>query len=87
MFVTAELPVGEVTSPVVPATALVRHNQDESVFAVVDGHLEERVVQLGPKVGDLRGRRGRREEGGAGRRLAPARRGRRRADRIARERG
>jgi membrane fusion protein (multidrug efflux system) len=53
MFVTAELPVGQVTSPVVPATALVRHNQDESVFAVVDGHLEERVVQLGPKVGDL----------------------------------
>ncbi len=53
MFVTAELPVGEVTSPVVPATALVKHNQDQSVFAVVDGHLEERVVQLGPKVGDL----------------------------------
>ena len=53
MFVTAELPVGEVTSAVVPATALVRHNQDESLFAVVDGHLEERIVQLGPKVGDL----------------------------------
>ncbi len=53
MFVTAELPVGEITSPVVPAAALVRHNQDQSLFAVVDGHLEERVVQLGPKVGDL----------------------------------
>ena len=53
MFVTAELPVGEVTAPVVPATALVRHNQDESLFAVVDGRLEERVVQLGPRVGDL----------------------------------
>jgi len=53
MFVTAELPVGEVTSAVVPATALVRHKADQSVFAVVDGHLEERVVQLGPKVGEL----------------------------------
>jgi membrane fusion protein (multidrug efflux system) len=53
MFVTAELPVGEVTAPVVPATALVRHNQDDRLFAVIDGHLEERVVQLGPKVGDL----------------------------------
>jgi membrane fusion protein (multidrug efflux system) len=53
MFVTAELPVGEVTSAVVPAAALIRHNQDQSLFAVVDGHLEERVVQLGPKVGDL----------------------------------
>jgi membrane fusion protein (multidrug efflux system) len=53
MFVTAEIPVGEVTAAVVPATALVQHNQDQSLFAVVDGHLEERVVQLGPKVGDL----------------------------------
>jgi membrane fusion protein (multidrug efflux system) len=53
MFVTAELPIGEVTSPVVPATALVRHDDTQSLFAVVDGHLEERVVQLGPKVGDL----------------------------------
>jgi membrane fusion protein (multidrug efflux system) len=53
MFVTAQLPVGEVTAPVVPATALVAHMQDQSVFAVVDGHLEERVVQLGPKVGEL----------------------------------
>jgi membrane fusion protein (multidrug efflux system) len=53
MFVTAELPIGEVVSPVVPANALVRRNQDESVYAVVDGHLEERVVQLGPKVGEL----------------------------------
>jgi membrane fusion protein, multidrug efflux system len=53
MFVTAELPVGEVTLPVVPAKALVAHNADQTLFAVVDGHLEERVVQLGPKVGDV----------------------------------
>jgi membrane fusion protein (multidrug efflux system) len=53
MFVTAELPVGEVTLPVVPAKSLVAHNADQTLFAVVDGHLEERVVQLGPKVGEL----------------------------------
>jgi membrane fusion protein, multidrug efflux system len=53
MFVTAELPVGEVTSPVVPARALVHHDENDSVFVVVDGHLVERVVQLGPKVKDL----------------------------------
>ncbi len=52
MFVTAELPVGQVTLPVVPAKAIVSHNDVENVFAVVDGHLEERVVQLGPKTGD-----------------------------------
>ena len=39
--------------PVVPAKALVAHNADQTLFAVVDGHLEERVVQLGPKVGDV----------------------------------
>ncbi len=53
MFVTAHLPVGTVTLPVVPTRSLVRHADNDSVFAVVDGHLEERVVQLGPKVGDL----------------------------------
>jgi membrane fusion protein (multidrug efflux system) len=53
MFVTAHLPVGTVTVPVVPAKALVRHGDNDTVFAVVDGHLEERVVQLGPKVGEL----------------------------------
>ena len=53
MFVTAELPVGEVTLPVVPAQAIVSHNEVENVFAVVDGHLEERVVQVGPRAGNL----------------------------------
>ncbi len=53
MFVTAKLPVGEVTSPVVPVQALAHHSENETVFVVVDGHLEERVVQLGPKVGEL----------------------------------
>jgi membrane fusion protein, multidrug efflux system len=53
MFVTAELPVGQVTLPVVPAKAIVHHEENESVFAVVEGHLEERIVQLGATVGDL----------------------------------
>jgi membrane fusion protein, multidrug efflux system len=53
MFVTAQLPIGMVKMPVVPANALVYHNDNESLFAVVDGHLEERVVQLGPKAGEL----------------------------------
>jgi membrane fusion protein (multidrug efflux system) len=53
MFVTAKLPVGKVQSAVVPARAIVRKDETDSVFVVVDGHLEERIVQLGPKVGDL----------------------------------
>src|SRR3984957_18555773 len=32
MFVTAELPVGEVTLPVVPAKSLVAHNADQTLF-------------------------------------------------------
>lgn len=53
MFVTAQLPIGVVKMPVVPADALVHRADNDSVFAVVDGHLEERVVQLGPKLGTL----------------------------------
>ncbi len=86
MFVTAQLPIGEVTSPVVPAKALVHHDENDSVFVVVDGHLVERVVQLGPKSGGPRGGRRRREEGRAGGRLPPSRRGRRHANRVAEKR-
>jgi membrane fusion protein, multidrug efflux system len=53
MFVTAALPVGMATLPVVPVKALVHHDQNDSVFEVVDRHLVERVVQLGPKAGDV----------------------------------
>jgi membrane fusion protein (multidrug efflux system) len=53
MFVTAEVPIGQVTLPVVPAKAIVHHEENESVFAVVEGHLQERIVQLGATVGDL----------------------------------
>jgi membrane fusion protein (multidrug efflux system) len=53
MFVTAQLPVGEVTLPVVPQKAVVDRDGNDTLFTVVDGRLEMRVVQLGPKVGDL----------------------------------
>jgi membrane fusion protein (multidrug efflux system) len=46
MFVTAKLPVGEVVLP-------VHHDENDTLFAVVDGHLQERVLQLGPKVGEV----------------------------------
>jgi membrane fusion protein, multidrug efflux system len=53
MFVTAQLPIGEQTLPLVPLKALIERNDNDNLFAVVDGHLEERVVQLGPKMGDF----------------------------------
>lgn len=53
MFVAAQLPIGEETLPVVPQSALVTRDETRSVFVVVDGHLVERVVQLGPKVDDV----------------------------------
>ena len=53
MFVAAQLPIGEETRPVVPQRALVTRDEVSSVFVVIDGHLVERVVQLGPKVDDL----------------------------------
>lgn len=53
MFVAAQLPVGEETLPVIPQRALVARDEARSVFVVVDGHLVERMVQLGSKVDDL----------------------------------
>jgi membrane fusion protein (multidrug efflux system) len=55
MFVTADLPAGQVTLPVVPVKSLIHHDENDSVLVVVDGHLVERVVQLGPTTGDLVG--------------------------------
>jgi membrane fusion protein (multidrug efflux system) len=55
MFVTAQLPVGEVVMPVVPAAAIIHHDESDTIFVVVDGHLEERAIELGPKAGELRG--------------------------------
>ncbi len=51
MFVQAELEVGQAPLPVAPATAVVKRGQTWRAFAAVNGHLEERVVQLGASPG------------------------------------
>jgi RND family efflux transporter MFP subunit len=53
MFVTAHLPVGEEVLPVLPPSALLRVEANDTVFAVVAGHLEQRVVQRGTIAGDM----------------------------------
>jgi membrane fusion protein, multidrug efflux system len=46
MFVTANIEVGQRQLPVVPRAALHRAGATWRIFAVVDGALEERIVQL-----------------------------------------
>jgi len=53
MFVTAHLRVGEETVPVVPKKAIVRVDTSDTVFVVVAGRLEQRVIQSGQAVGDF----------------------------------
>jgi membrane fusion protein (multidrug efflux system) len=50
MFVTAHLPIGETTLPVVPKEAVVPTEPAPSVFVVQDGRVQQRVVQLGASV-------------------------------------
>lgn len=52
MFATCRLPVGETTLPVVPAAALGGTTTSPRVFVVHDRRIEERVVQLGERLGD-----------------------------------
>jgi membrane fusion protein (multidrug efflux system) len=52
MFVTAHLPIGTQSEPVIPRAALVNTDDAQSVFAVVNHHLEQRVVQTGAPLGD-----------------------------------
>ncbi len=52
MFVTADITVGEVMSPVVPEKALVHRDDNTVVLVVVSGHIEEHIVQTGATVGD-----------------------------------
>jgi membrane fusion protein (multidrug efflux system) len=52
MFVTVELATGEETLAVVPRKAILESGATASVFAVVDGKLEQRSVHLGPALGD-----------------------------------
>lgn len=51
MFVTADIPVGEVMAPVVPEKALVHRDDNTVVLVVVSGHIEEHIVQTGATVG------------------------------------
>lgn len=53
MFVTAHLATGEQTVPVVPKSATLRVDVNDTVFVVVGGHLEQRVIQEGAVVGDV----------------------------------
>jgi membrane fusion protein, multidrug efflux system len=50
LFATAHLDVGTQKLPVVPKSAIKQDGDTTRVFAVVDKHVEERVVQLGPAV-------------------------------------
>jgi membrane fusion protein (multidrug efflux system) len=52
VFVTAHLTIGEATRPVVPKSALVPAPPAQAVFVVVDGRLQERVVETGPGLTD-----------------------------------
>ena len=50
MFAEAQLTLGQKQMAVVPKGALVQRGQTWRLFVVVKGHLEERVVQLGPEL-------------------------------------
>jgi RND family efflux transporter MFP subunit len=52
MFVIAHLPTGEAMHTVVTRSALVPLGGDQSVFVIVDGRLQQRVVQVGASIGD-----------------------------------
>lgn len=54
MFAEASITLGTSPMPVVPRSAVVRRGNTWRLFAVNKGHLEERVVQLGPELsGDV----------------------------------
>jgi membrane fusion protein (multidrug efflux system) len=52
MFADAELAVGTVELPSVPKKALFTQAEQPRAFVVVEGRLEERVLALGPALGD-----------------------------------
>ncbi len=52
MFADVWLVIGSEKMPTVPKAAVLRQDDQARVFAVVDGRLQERVVALGPEVGD-----------------------------------
>jgi len=52
MFADAELTVGSASLPSVPKKAVLTRDDQSRVFVVVGGRLEERVLALGPTVGE-----------------------------------
>jgi membrane fusion protein (multidrug efflux system) len=55
LFATAHLDVGLRKLPVVPRSALKTDGDTTRLFAVVERHVEERIVQTGPADGDVVG--------------------------------
>jgi membrane fusion protein (multidrug efflux system) len=53
MFALARIALERAQKPVVPSSALRGEGTQSRVFAVVDGRLEERLVQLGEREGEL----------------------------------
>jgi membrane fusion protein (multidrug efflux system) len=51
LFATARLDLGKQPLPVVPKTSLRQDGESTRAFAIVDKHLEERLVQTGPEEG------------------------------------
>jgi membrane fusion protein (multidrug efflux system) len=52
MFADVALVVGHERLPSVPARAVTQQDEQARIFTVVGGRLEERVVALGPKLGE-----------------------------------
>lgn len=52
MFALAQIQIGQAELPVIPRSALKEKDGSSRVFAVERGRLAERIVQLGPDVGD-----------------------------------
>lgn len=52
MFADVQLDVGVEQLPSVPLTAVFERQDKKRVYVVADGHLQERVLQVGPVVGD-----------------------------------
>lgn len=50
MFVSVRVKLGEAPMPAVPMTAIARRGSTARLWVLVKGHLEERVVQLGPEL-------------------------------------
>jgi membrane fusion protein, multidrug efflux system len=53
MFATARLVTGTDAQPVIPQTAVKHDNEVDRVFVVTGGRIEERLVALGSRQGDL----------------------------------